>query len=134
MDEKDKKSMRLVRARRKKLTAGSAAKEVDAELKDKDDNFILRQIHKQINDLALQMEQAKIADYVELLQKPRKVIMMNLIGGISRGVGIAIGVGFFASTIVYILQALGALNLPIVGDYIAEVVKYVKAQMEGRAF
>lgn len=48
----------------------------------------------------------------------------------SRGVGIAIGFTFFAATIVYILQLLGKLNLPIVGDYIADIVRIVQQQLQ----
>ncbi|WP_409341224.1 DUF5665 domain-containing protein [Paenibacillus sp. MBLB4367] len=98
------------------------------------ENKLLADMNKRITEMANQMERVQIADYVQLLNSPRKIIFTNIIAGISRGVGIAIGFTFFASTILYILQALGALNLPIVGDYIAEVVKYVKAQLEGRAY
>jgi len=44
--------------------------------------------------------------------------------------GIAIGVTLFTATIIYGLQKLGALNLPIIGDFIAEIVKIVQAQLE----
>lgn len=36
----------------------------------------------------------------------------------------------FAATIIYVLQALGALNLPIIGDYIADIVRIVQRQLE----
>ena len=44
--------------------------------------------------------------------------------------GIAIGFTFFAATIIYVLQLLGALNLPIVGDYIADIVRIVQRQLD----
>lgn len=106
----------------------------DGQDENGNEKKLLDDMHRRITEMANQMERVQIADYVQLLNSPRKIIFTNIVAGISRGIGIAIGFTFFASTILYILQALGALNLPIVGDYIAEVVKYVKAQLEGRAY
>lgn len=77
-----------------------------------------------------QLEQSKIVEYTELLNRPWRLIWTNLLAGTARGVGIAIGFTFFAATIIYILQLLGALNLPIVGDYIADIVRIVQRQLE----
>ena len=81
----------------------------------------------------MEMERAKMAEYVELLNRPFSLIWRNiLVAGRQEGVGIAIGFTFFAATILYMLQLLGALNLPIVGDYIADIVRIVQHQL-GRA-
>jgi hypothetical protein len=33
-----------------------------------------------------------------------------------------------------VLRILGALNLPIIGDYIADIVKIVQIQLEGKQY
>ncbi len=76
------------------------------------------------------LEEARIREYTELLQSPWSLIWRNVLGGTARGIGIAIGFTFFAATIIYILQILGALNLPIIGDYIADIVRIVQRQLE----
>ncbi|MBO9596413.1 MAG: hypothetical protein J7559_01130 [Cohnella sp.] len=83
-----------------------------------------------IDKLALNMEKAQLKEYVNLMHKPWQLIIKNFLAGLSRGVGIALGFTFFAATIVWLLQLLGALNLPIVGDYIADIVRIVKRQLE----
>ncbi|UNK20120.1 DUF5665 domain-containing protein [Paenibacillus sp. N3/727] len=80
--------------------------------------------------MAQQLEKSRIMEYSQLLYKPWKVIGVNLLAGTARGVGIAIGFTFFAATIIYLLQALGALNLPIIGDYIADIVRIVQRQLQ----
>jgi len=90
----------------------------------------LRRIDNQLKRIARQMEMGEIAQYVQLLNRPRRLILINIVTGIARGVGIAIGVTLFTATIIYGLQRLGALNLPIIGDFIAEIVKIVQAQLE----
>jgi hypothetical protein len=87
-------------------------------------------LRERLEQIAQTMEKSQIADYLQLMHKPWRLICLNLLSGISRGVGIAIGFTIFTSTIVYILQAIGALNLPIVGNYIADLVKHVQGQLE----
>lgn len=77
-----------------------------------------------------ELEKSRIMEYTQLMVRPWKLIWLNLLSGTSRGIGIAIGFTFFAATIIYVLQVLGALNLPIVGDYIADIVRIVQRQLE----
>jgi hypothetical protein len=98
------------------------------------DRQLLETVGQQMTSIANQMERAQIADYVELLNSPRKLIFSNLVAGISRGIGIAIGFTLFATTILYFLRLLGALNLPIIGGFIADIVRHVQYQLEGRAY
>ncbi|WP_223066385.1 DUF5665 domain-containing protein [Paenibacillus caui] len=79
--------------------------------------------------LTNELEKSRIAEYTQLLHKPWRLIWLNLLSGTSRGIGYGIGLTFFAATIIYMLQALGALNLPIIGDYIADIVRIVQRQL-----
>jgi hypothetical protein len=87
-----------------------------------------------IEKIAVSMEKSHLQDYVQLALHPWKLIWRNLIYGTARGVGIAIGFTFFAATIVWMLQILGKLNLPIVGDYIADIVRIVQRQLQIKPF
>jgi hypothetical protein len=110
--------------------------EVIARMVDLNENHtvkehaLLSKIKEKVTDIAAQIERTQIADYVQLLNHPRRLIWTNLLAGISRGVGIALGFTIFATTIVYILKFIGALNIPIVGDYITEIVKHVQFQLQ----
>ncbi|GGH26221.1 DUF5665 domain-containing protein [Paenibacillus segetis] len=77
-----------------------------------------------------QLERSRIAEYTELLNRPWRLIWLNILSGVAKGVGIAVGFTFFAATIIYVLQLLGALNLPIIGDYIADIVRIVQRQLD----
>ncbi len=91
----------------------------------------LEEIKLQVHKIAANLEQAQISDFLQLLNNPGRLLVLNLISGVARGIGIAVGFTIFAGTILYLLQFLGALNLPIIGGYIAEIVKIVQAQLEG---
>ncbi|GIQ64159.1 hypothetical protein PACILC2_27270 [Paenibacillus cisolokensis] len=91
-------------------------------------------VDRRLQKMAADMERSHIADYVNLLNRPFSLLWRNLLAGTARGVGIAIGFTFFAATILYVLRILGALNLPIIGDYIADIVRIVQIQLEGKAY
>lgn len=90
----------------------------------------MNELHRLTLTWTRQLEKSRIAEYTQLLNRPWRLIWLNLLSGTARGVGIAIGFTFFAATIIYLLQLLGALNLPIIGDYIADVVRIVQRQLE----
>ena len=94
----------------------------------------LSRLDRSLNRIAVDMEKTRMAEYVDLLNRPISLIWRNMLAGTARGVGIAIGFTFFAATILYFLQLLGALNLPIIGDYIADIVRIVQIQLEGKNY
>jgi hypothetical protein len=98
--------------------------------KEPDQNRLLEKMNERIQTIASNMERTQIADYVQLMNSPARLITLNLMTGVARGVGIAIGFTIFTTTILYILKALGALDLPIIGDYIADIVRIVQVQLE----
>ncbi|AIQ60199.1 hypothetical protein PBOR_27105 [Paenibacillus borealis] len=94
----------------------------------------LNALYRMTTQLAQQMEKSRISEYTELLHSPFRLIWLNILSGVARGLGIALGFTFFAATIIYVLQVLGALNLPIIGDYIADIVRIVQHQLELKTF
>lgn len=92
----------------------------------------LTAIEDRVQKIATQLEKTEIADYVELMNRPGKLLFRNLLAGIARGVGVAIGFTVFMISLLYFLRALGALDIPIIGDYIADIIEIVQHQLEGR--
>lgn len=94
-----------------------------------EDRYWYERIDTQLKTLARRLEASEISEYVRLLNHPFRLILINIVTGIARGIGIAIGFTLFASLIVYTLQSIGALNLPIIGSFVAEIVKIVQAEL-----
>ncbi|MDI9259992.1 DUF5665 domain-containing protein [Alicyclobacillus sendaiensis] len=80
------------------------------------------------------LEGANFAAYVDLLQTPWRLALLNLIGGVFRGLGIGLGFTVIAGLVVLILQQLELLNLPIIGKWIADLVQIVDGQLRARQF
>lgn len=81
---------------------------------------------KQIDNLNENLLKSNILEITQLLGNRRKLLWVNLISGISRGIGIGIGVTIITALIIWILQKIVTLNIPIIGEYIADIVEIVQ--------
>lgn len=115
-----------------KLTPDETPK--NQEFQAKTDQELLQETYTLTQQLAWTLEKSRIREYNELLLKPGRLIWVNLLGGMARGVGIAIGLTVITATLLYFLQMLGALNLPIIGDYIADIVRIVQKQLDSSMY
>lgn len=84
--------------------------------------FLARQMEK----LVRHFESLRIASYMELLERPAKLIFINFIAGLSRGLGIAIGATFIFAIMLELFRRLIMLNIPGIGGFIAEIVHIVE--------
>ena len=88
--------------------------------------MINKKINKKIDNLNEKLDKSGIMEISYLMGSKKEIIKRNLLAGISRGVGIGIGVTIISSIIVYLLQKLIKLNIPILGQYIADIVSIVQ--------
>ena len=67
-----------------------------------------------------------LIEMIELKGSKFEIIKRNFIAGISRGIGIGIGVTVVTAILVLFLNHLVSLNIPIIGEYIADIVDIVE--------
>ena len=70
--------------------------------------------------------EGKILDIAELLGNTKKMLLRNFSSGIVRGIGVGIGFTIITGVIVYMLQKIIKLNIPIISSYIADIVEIVQ--------
>lgn len=85
-----------------------------------------RKINKKIDKISNILEKSNIIELSYIIGNKKEILKRNLIAGIARGVGIGIGVTVVTAIIIYILRRLIMLNIPIIGDYIADIVDIVE--------
>ncbi len=79
--------------------------------------------------LSHDMERLNMAEYINMINDTRRFMKINFAAGLARGLGFALGATFFAALLIYILQHIMVLNLPLIGDFIAELVKIVQEHL-----
>ena len=90
--------------------------------KRKRENLLIKQIDI-LNKILLK---SNIRDIAYLLGDRKKLLLTNFIAGISRGIGIGIGVTIITAVIVMLLRKIVTLNIPIIGEYISDIIDIVQ--------
>jgi len=93
------------------------------------DHEAIEKLNQKIDELSLHIEKLNLAEYVALLRDPKRLLYINFLGGIARGFGTAIGFTLLGALAVYILQRIVILRLPIIGTFIADIIKIVQKQL-----
>ena len=83
-------------------------------------------LNRSINNLIETFQKFNIEEWTYILGSKKEIIKRNVIAGIFRGVGIGIGVTIITALLVIILQRIVALNIPVIGEYIADIVEIVQ--------
>lgn len=83
-------------------------------------------LNDNIEKLLYSLEKSNIEEIMNILGSKKEIAKRNFIAGIFRGIGIGIGVTIITAVIIYFLQKLVRLNLPIIGKYIYDIVDIVE--------
>lgn len=83
-------------------------------------------LNESINYLIKLLEEGNLVELSYILGSKKEIIKRNFIAGIFRGVGIGIGVTIITAVLVMVLQKIVTLNIPGIGEYIADIVEIVE--------
>ncbi|MZP29010.1 hypothetical protein GTO91_04705 [Heliobacterium undosum] len=93
------------------------------------DRRLVESLNERIAMLAVDMEKIRVAEYVDLFNDPKRLLYLNFLAGLARGLGMTVGFTVLGAVAVLILRELVVLNLPLIGGFIAEVVRMVQTQL-----
>jgi len=79
-----------------------------------------------VAELVDRLEKLSLAEYLALFDSPVRLFWMNVLAGIGRGVGAAIGFTIITAIIIYILQRIVMLNLPVISEFLVHVITLVR--------
>lgn len=85
----------------------------------------VRRLNARLDKIADSLEKSEFKDILENYTNPKKRILTNLLAGISRGLGLSLGTFVILGILGYIASLF--LNVPVIGEYLAEIKKYIDA-------
>ena len=83
-------------------------------------------LQKSLDKLTKILENMNLHDLIYVLGSKKEIIRRNLLAGIARGIGGGIGFTIITAIIIYFLQRIVRLNIPIIGEYINDIVDIVQ--------
>lgn len=99
-------------------------KELQSEKKHQED--ALDRLANITEELTRTMEKTRIAEYVDYLEHPFRLMWTNFLIGIARGLGSTIGLAIVLGILIFVVQELILLNLPVISDFIADFILMIQ--------
>lgn len=89
-----------------------------------------RLMAKRMEEHLRALEQLQLTDYLRYVQDTRRLMRTQFVSGLFRGMGMAVGFTILGAVLVVLLQALAQRNLPVIGDFLAQIVAIVQSRLE----
>ncbi|MBQ8655312.1 MAG: hypothetical protein IJ507_10295 [Clostridia bacterium] len=89
-----------------------------------------RAMAKRMEEHLQRLERLQLAEYLRYVQDTRRLMRTQFVAGLFRGMGMAVGFTILGAVLVLALRALAQHNLPIIGDFLAQIVEIVQRRLE----
>ncbi|HIQ72560.1 MAG TPA: hypothetical protein IAB73_10190 [Candidatus Onthenecus intestinigallinarum] len=89
------------------------------------DRFLIDRIER----LAGNVEKLRLSEYLQYVSDTRRLIWVNFISGVARGFGFAVGFSLLGALFIVLLQRMAVDSLPVIGEFLAEVIRIVEKNL-----
>jgi hypothetical protein len=91
----------------------------------------LRSITREVDRIAKIVERMNLGDYVGLLQRPGRLLWLNFVAGLARGLGTILGATLLVSLIIAVAHRIIETNLPGVSQFFENFVRLLQTSGKG---
>lgn len=85
----------------------------------------VKRLNTKLDKIGDILEKAEFKDILENYTNPKKRIVTNFVAGLSRGLGLSLGTFIVLGLLGLLLSSF--VDMPIIGKYIADLLKYIDA-------
>ena len=94
-----------------------------------DEKKVINELSARVEKLSENLQKFNLAEHTELIRSPKRMMWINFISGLARGLGIAVGATILGAIVLAIFFYLAELNIPLIGFFIAKIVKIVQTYL-----
>ena len=89
----------------------------------------LEWLTRRLEKAAERMEMLHIDAYLRYIRNWRRRVLMDFLSGVVRGIGFSVGFSILGALLIYILRNVALANLPLIGRFLAELVRIVETNL-----
>lgn len=82
-------------------------------------------LERQLQRIISSMERMNFEAYLRYVDDRKRQFKVNFMAGLARGLGAAVGFSLLGAVIIALLQRLVTTNIPLIGGFLADVVRMV---------
>ncbi len=86
-------------------------------------------LEKKIEEFISAAERMRLGEYVRFESDRKRRLADAFWQGVLRGVGAVIGFAVVSTMIVYILQSIAQRSLPVISDFVADIIRLVQLRI-----
>jgi len=91
-----------------------------------------KKINEKLDMLNGFLEKSNLRELAHILGNKKELFWRNFLVGVARGIGTTIGITIIGAIIIYGLQKIVKWNIPVIGEYISEIVEIVQKNSQKR--
>lgn len=88
-----------------------------------------KRLMRQVDRLLYSLERMQLEEYLRYVCDKRRLFRVNFWSGVARGLGSAVGFTVLGAVVIVILQQIVVENIPVIGGFLAEVVRIVQERL-----
>jgi hypothetical protein len=69
-----------------------------------------------------------VGEFINFLKNPTRIFFLNVLAGLGRGVGFALGFTILTALVIFLLKR--AVSVPVIGNYIAQLLEFIQSQRQ----
>ena len=89
----------------------------------------LEWLTRRLEKAAERMEMLHIDAYLRYIRNWRRRFLMDFLSGVVRGIGFSVVFSILGALLIYILRNVALANLPLIGRFLAELVRIVETNL-----
>ncbi|MEJ6950917.1 DUF5665 domain-containing protein [Natronospora cellulosivora (SeqCode)] len=102
---------------------------IKGERKDYIEENDKKEIMNKLEELLERMEGIRISEYIELVRSPKRMLFINFLSGLARGLGFAIGATVLGAVFLIVLLNIAQMNIPVIAEFVARIIKIVETYL-----
>lgn len=84
-----------------------------------------KEAYEKIKQLYDEFNRARLLEYIELVNKPKKLFWLNFFSGLAKGLGLTIGTAIVLTILFKLMQHIISLNIPYITVWVSEWISQV---------
>ncbi|MBQ4567245.1 MAG: hypothetical protein IJA79_03850 [Desulfovibrio sp.] len=80
----------------------------------------------ELEKLATRLENCGLEEYIKLSQRTWKILWLNFLSGVARGLGFTVGTAIVLAIAYKVLKQLISMNIPYLTEVLKDVVELIK--------
>lgn len=80
---------------------------------------------EKIDQLLQRLDSSGIADYVKLSQRTGRILWLNFLSGVARGLGFTVGTTLVLAVVYKILSRIISMNIPYITEWLQHLISVV---------